>query len=354
MSDVIGDLLRSIRKFGMETVFRRYYSVYKGQVSSVDDEQNRGRVLLRVPELFGDRDLANFAEPIVCSGKPGADVIGGKNFMGPFNPPKVGDWVWVEFQKGHQDFPLYRDRGWPADDELPDVFDEASEWNMMNPLFLSRFGHQIYVDESSGKAKFVVKMKNGNSFIIDETSGAEKIEIKSERGAFIRMTLNPDGANTDLKYVIGGTLTETIGQSVSKTYSGAVTEVHTGKSELNCAGDRLEFANGTRTSIITKDDIATVIGKINYQSIGEMKLESAGGEAILAGAIKQKLGVGGHPVPYGDVLKTALDTFFDTLAQGILPGAPPNNAQSLAAIKVAAVAAKASIALMNSIKTETD
>ena len=57
MLDVVGDFIQSVRKFGLETVLRRYYSAYRGQVTDVEDEQNRCRIKVRVPDLFGDEPI---------------------------------------------------------------------------------------------------------------------------------------------------------------------------------------------------------------------------------------------------------------------------------------------------------
>lgn len=355
--DIFTEIIQNIRRFGIESVFRRYYARYEGRVVDIDDPKKLCRVKLVVPSLFGDETLANWAMPIVHAGKSSSlfGIIGkpsstSNKFCSFFAPPKKDDWVWVEFQRGHPSFPIYSPMGWFGKGDRPAMFDDASDWNMMNPIFISRFGHQIYVDESSGKAKFVLKMNNGNLFTIDETSGSEKIEIKTERGAYWRMTLNPDMTNSDLGIVIGGKLTESYGQAVSSTYKMSRT-VEIGSNEtvsVKLNGD-YKWGGSFKGEVTGSYDLKCT--GYTVKSNAAATIESSA-TATIKGST-QVLGGGGHPIPYGDTLKKALDTFCDALS-GLTPGSPANNAQSVAKIMQAAIQLKQGILMMNSQRSTTD
>jgi len=358
MSDVWGEMVAAVRKFGFESVFRKYYSKYRALVVDVADEEDRCRVLVKVPTLFADSPLANWAEPMVHGGK--MDLLGsitgkpsttGGKFCGSFFPPKVGDWIWVEFKNGDSRYPLYHCESWYGDDERPDAFGEASDWNMMNPIFISRYGHQMYFDESAGAAKFMLKMNNGNMITIDETTGDEKIEIQSERGAYWGWTLNPDLQNTDIKLVLGGEYEETISQAVAIEHEDDVEYTIGGTYDLTVSDAvAFEFEDDFGLTIGGDYDVE-VSGDYSMTSKGDTTIE-ASGEATLKGKT-QTIGSGGHPVAHGDVLKDALDALADELTK-LTPGSPANNASAIAALIAAGTAFKSAIAKMNSEKTETD
>lgn len=351
------ELVTAIRRHGIESVFRRYYSRYHAIVVDVDDFfQKRGRVLVKVPGLFGNQPLANWAEPIIHAGKASllSQLLGkpsatGGKFCGPFNPPKVGDWIFVEFLNGHPDHPIYHPHGCIGDGEMPAVFDDALKWNMMNPIFISRYGHQIYVDESTGKAKFAIKMNNGHSLIIDETLTDQKIEIKTPSGSSWILKTDPLGATTDLTVELKGGATESYKKPVSKTYSTGLSEDITGKKTTKVTGKSAEEVTGV-SSLKAASRTEDIDGNLAV-SAGVASIESKG-PATFKGA-KQTLGAGGHPVPHGDTLKKALDNFCGSLSK-LTPGSPANNAQAIAAIMQAAIKLQTELLPVNSLKTSTD
>lgn len=125
--------------------------------------------------------------------------------------------------------------------------------------------------------------------------------------------------------------------------------IHGGKNiTIKMDRDSGEYTNTSKKIFITSSEEELELA--SFKSTITVRSEK---EATLKGS-KQLLGEGTHPVSYGDILKTALDTFFDTLNNAIIPGSPPQNATSLVAVKTAAVAAKQAISQMNSKKTFTD
>lgn len=355
--DVWGNMVAAVRKFGFESIFCKYYSRYRGIVVDVDDPDNRCRIKVKVPSLFMDVVLANWAEPLVfadgggllggISGKPSS--TDGK-FCGPFNPPKVDDWVWVEFEKGHASFPMYSCKSWFSDEDRIALFDDASDWNMMNPIFVSRFGHKIYVDESSGAAKFVIEMNSGNKFSVDDSDGGQMFEMLSASGSFWRMTTDDAGSVSDIEISATGGLTEEYGTDATRTFKAGLVDDITGDNSITVGGSATHEYKGGQTVTVGSDKSEDISGALSVKSSG-VNFESSG-DAVFKGTT-QKIGAGGHPVPYGDTLKDALDAFADALSK-LTPGAPPNNAQALAAIMQAGIQLKQGILMMNSKKTETD
>lgn len=76
----------------------RYYGKYRGIVYSVNDPSRCGRIICRVPSVFDDDELSGWCTPCI----PCAFDNGGDFFL-----PKVGDTVWVEFEEGKPNLPIW-------------------------------------------------------------------------------------------------------------------------------------------------------------------------------------------------------------------------------------------------------
>jgi hypothetical protein len=88
----------------------RYYGKYKSFVRDNDDPERRGRLRLLCPQIMGNEDVASswlgWAEPCLpwIGGLPSLD------FGAPYSRGQNGDdeiGVWVEFQGGLLDFPIW-------------------------------------------------------------------------------------------------------------------------------------------------------------------------------------------------------------------------------------------------------
>lgn len=168
-------LIIKIKKFGIENVFRRYYSIYPGQVVDNVDPEDRGRVKLLVPDILDDKELAEWAEPMLPTAGLDETVsesrTGGK--YGSFYPLKINDFVWVKFRMGDLRNPVYLQGGWWGENEKPDFL----SGDRKNAVFISRYGHQITVDETDGAAKINISTNKDYALEIDETDDQEKITI---------------------------------------------------------------------------------------------------------------------------------------------------------------------------------
>ncbi len=87
---------------------RTYYGKYRGKVTSTKDPLNLGRVQVTVPAIFGD-GRQSWAMP--------ATPYAGKD-IGFFTVPPVGSNIWVEFEGGDPDYPIWSGCFW-GEGELP-------------------------------------------------------------------------------------------------------------------------------------------------------------------------------------------------------------------------------------------
>jgi hypothetical protein len=89
----------------------RYYGKYRGTVVSNLDPENRGRIMAIVPDVQG-MTPTTFAMPCV----PAAGKGSGAYFV-----PEIGAGVWIEFEQGDPDYPIWTGCFWGVTAELPEM-----------------------------------------------------------------------------------------------------------------------------------------------------------------------------------------------------------------------------------------
>ncbi len=87
----------------------RYYGKYRGTVTDVNDPEMLGRIRATVPAVMGDKD-SGWAMPCVPSGLP--SEIGSAL-------PNVGARVWIEFENGDPDYPIWSGCWYESTTETP-------------------------------------------------------------------------------------------------------------------------------------------------------------------------------------------------------------------------------------------
>ena len=89
----------------------RYYGKYRGTVFSNVDPENRGRIQAIVPDVQGITPTT-FAMPCL--------PVAGKG-SGTFFVPEIGSGVWIEFEQGDPDYPIWTGCFWGVTAELPEL-----------------------------------------------------------------------------------------------------------------------------------------------------------------------------------------------------------------------------------------
>jgi uncharacterized protein involved in type VI secretion and phage assembly len=87
---------------------QKYYGKYRGKVVNNTDPLNIGRVQVNVPEI--SRTRANWAMPCILA----AAVQ-----MGIYAVPAVGANVWIEFEHGDPDHPIWTGGFWDKAADVP-------------------------------------------------------------------------------------------------------------------------------------------------------------------------------------------------------------------------------------------
>ena len=155
-----------------------YYGKYRGVVSDIDDPHMIGRIKARVPDVMGD-DESGWAMPCAPFGGSG---------RGFFALPKVGGGVWIEFEHGDPDYPIWSGCWWGSAQEMPPTLH-------VPPL---RYN------------KVLIQTDGGNSILLDDTPGTGGITLQTSGGQKIKMT----SQGIEIDNGMGGSIKLT-GQQVS-------------------------------------------------------------------------------------------------------------------------------------------
>lgn len=81
---------------------KTFYGKYRAKVVDVSDPEKRGRIRVICPKVLGEAK-SSWCEPCI----PVAYDLGGD-----FAIPKVGEFVWVEFEEGNPNKPVYTGGLW--------------------------------------------------------------------------------------------------------------------------------------------------------------------------------------------------------------------------------------------------
>jgi uncharacterized protein involved in type VI secretion and phage assembly len=145
----------------------KYWGKWRGLVTSNDDPENRGRIQVKVPDVLGDND-STWALP--CVPYAGSQV-------GLFLVPPEDALVWVEFEQGNPDYPIWTGCFWAEGD----------------------------VPEGAGKADVKMLKTSIGTLTIDDSDGSSSITIETTDGLKIVMDSNGISlSNSSQKIVLSG------------------------------------------------------------------------------------------------------------------------------------------------------
>jgi uncharacterized protein involved in type VI secretion and phage assembly len=133
-----------------------YFGKFRGIVSDNQDPLLLGRVRAKVPDVMGV-DESGWAMP--CA------PFGG-SLTGFFAVPKVGAGVWIEFEHGDPDYPIWSGCWWGSPTEMPP---------------------KLLVPPPPSK-KMMLVTEGGNSILLDDTPGIGGITLETSGGQKIKIT----------------------------------------------------------------------------------------------------------------------------------------------------------------------
>jgi uncharacterized protein involved in type VI secretion and phage assembly len=152
----------------------KYYGIYRGTVVNNIDPLQTGRILATVPDV-GGLVPTTWAMP--------AMPIAGKQ-MGVYVVPQIGAGVWVQFEAGDPDRPVWTGGWWGNAAEVPALALAGVPGNP-NIVIGSMLQNTIVVSDLPGPTGgIMLKSTTGATLIVNDTG----IFIQNGKGASIVMT----------------------------------------------------------------------------------------------------------------------------------------------------------------------
>ncbi len=146
---------------------KKFYGKYRGTVSKNMDPEKLGRILVQVPDISNVM-TSNWAMPCV--------PYAGKS-VGFFAIPPEKANVWVEFEQGNPDYPIWTGCFWGSD-EVP-----ADPATSMKKVIKTDAG-SITFNDVPGAGGITIETTTGMKIAIDE----QGIEITNGKGGSIKIT----------------------------------------------------------------------------------------------------------------------------------------------------------------------
>ena len=148
-----------------------FYGKYRGVVTDINDPLQTGRVRAHVPDVMGEEETgwAMSAMPF------------GGDGMGFFALPKVGAGVWIEFEHGDPDYPIWTGCWFGATTEIPPILLAPPHKKF---LIKTEGGNSVLLDDTPGTGGITLETSGGQKIVVSATG----IEIDNGQGASIKMT----------------------------------------------------------------------------------------------------------------------------------------------------------------------
>lgn len=179
----------------------RYYGKHRGEVTGNEDPNLQGAIEVTVPSIFGV-DLKVWAQPCFT--------------YGHFFVPAVADKVWIEFEGGDPQYPIWVGTWYPQS-RTPE---KSRVTPPANRVIQTASGHTIELDDTDDHARITIRHKDNSFLAIDDkgsvivankngstiylNADGKEATMMSEQGHLLAMNdggmvlMNKDGASLDL------------------------------------------------------------------------------------------------------------------------------------------------------------
>jgi len=202
------DMLIKLSKFIEEKRFGKF----RGFVGDNQDPQKRGRLKLLVPSVFGDTQT-DWALP--CA------PYGGLGGQGLFMIPDTDAQVWVEFEEGDVNRPIWVGTFWQQEGDVPE---DAAKDEPTTRLLQTASGHILQFDDAEGEEQLRIHHPSDAEVILDAKgrialtdSGGATVTLDAEAG---EISIKDSNGNSMLMSSSGTTVEDSNGNKVEMAASG--------------------------------------------------------------------------------------------------------------------------------------
>jgi hypothetical protein len=134
----MSDLMENTIEHLVERVGGRYFGKYRGIVTDVGDPDNQCRIRATVPAVLGEQ-ACSWALPVAPFAGDGHGMV---------LLPKVGSGVWIEFEAGQLDNPIWSGAWW-ASGQRPEPQGDGVR------VIVSEKGHKVILDDEANEVRIV-------------------------------------------------------------------------------------------------------------------------------------------------------------------------------------------------------
>ncbi len=156
---------------------RQYYGKYRGTVLNNIDPEQRGRIMALVPDVLGIAP-SSWAMPCV--------PLAGKQ-QGTFMVPQIGAGVWIEFEQGDPDYPIWVGGFWGSAPEVPALALVPPAIPPGQNIVLQTTGQSTLVlsdaTPTPATGGIILKSLSGNMIVVNDTG----IYIRTSTGAAVTL-----------------------------------------------------------------------------------------------------------------------------------------------------------------------
>lgn len=181
LDDVVANLVQKVE--------RRFYGKYRALVVDNEDPESLGRLKVQVPSVLGGDVVTGWASACV--------PYGGALNQGWLMIPDVGAGVWVEFEEGDLEFPIWVGTFWskPGGDGEPPKSndpDGAEQDSVQSPptrkIFKTAKGNTLQFEDADDAEEILVVFNTSDDERHVVRLSADGIEIIDATGNSIVMT----------------------------------------------------------------------------------------------------------------------------------------------------------------------
>lgn len=243
---------------------RQYFGKYRGFVADNEDPEQRGRLKLKVPTVLGE-EVTGWALPCL--------PFGGLANQGLFLVPEPDSQIWVEFEEGNLDQPIWTGTFWQQSGDPPE---EAAKTPPTTRVLRTPSGHVLQFDDAEGEEQIRLHHSSEAELLIDPEGS---IVLTDKAGS--KLTLDAAGNTVVLEDSNGNTLT------------------------MSSSGTVIEDANGN---------------KVEMASSG---ITVKGQQVVIEGSSVAVGGQGGEPLIKGQSFLSLFMTHMHTCTAPGAPTSPP-------------------------------
>lgn len=153
----------------------RFFGMYRGTVTDNQDPLMTGRIRARVPEVTGVAD-SGWAMPCVP--------------YGIVSIPPVGAAVWIEFEQGNPEYPIWPGSLWNSPTDTARLL-LAPPYTRM--VIQTRGGQQIILDDTPGTGGITLRTATGQTIVLSDTG----VEVGDGAGRSMKLAAPPAAIEGD-------------------------------------------------------------------------------------------------------------------------------------------------------------